>query len=43
MLEKNSNFDGIQGPVVVVVMDGVGINAVEEGNAVAQALSLIHI
>lgn len=37
MLEKNSNFDGIQGPVVVVVMDGVGINAVEEGNAVAQA------
>ena len=24
MLEKNAKFDGIQGPVVVVVMDGVG-------------------
>lgn len=37
MLKKNSQFDGIEGPVVVVVMDGVGINDTVEGNAVAQA------
>lgn len=37
MLDKSTKFDGIKGPVVIVVMDGVGINQTEQGNAVAQA------
>ena len=37
MLKKLSNFEGIKGPVVTIVMDGVGYNPKEEGNAVAQA------
>ena len=37
MLKKSSRFPGYKGPVVVVVMDGYGISANTEGNAVAQA------
>lgn len=37
MLKKLSNFEGIKGPVVTIVMDGVGYSPKEEGNAVAQA------
>ena len=37
MLEKSKKFAGIEGPVVVIVMDGVGIAPTEVGNAVAQA------
>jgi 2,3-bisphosphoglycerate-independent phosphoglycerate mutase len=37
MLKKNPKFDGVKGPVVVVVMDGVGENASETGNAVFHA------
>lgn len=33
-LEKLKSFHGVTGPVVVVVMDGVGIGAEDEGNAV---------
>src|SRR5690606_24211002 len=33
-LEKHPSFPGVQGPVLVVVMDGVGIGAKNEGNAV---------
>ena len=36
-LEKLNNFKGVEGPVVTVVMDGIGINPVEEGNAVKSA------
>ena len=37
MLKTLSNFQGIKGPVVVVVMDGVGITPNLVGNAVANA------
>ncbi len=37
MLKKLSRFEGIKGPVVTIVMDGVGYSPKEEGNAVAQA------
>ncbi len=37
MLKKLSCFEGIKGPVVTIVMDGVGYSPKEEGNAVAQA------
>ncbi len=37
MLKKNPKFDRVKGPVVVVVMDGVGVNASETGNAVFHA------
>ena len=37
MLKTLSNFQGIKGPVVVVVMDGVGITPKLVGNAVANA------
>ncbi len=37
MLKKLSGFEGIKGPVVTIVMDGVGYSPKEEGNAVAQA------
>jgi len=30
-LEKNSAFDGRRGPLVLVVMDGVGIGRQDEG------------
>jgi 2,3-bisphosphoglycerate-independent phosphoglycerate mutase len=33
-LERHPSFPGVPGPVVVVVMDGVGIGAEDEGNAV---------
>ena len=37
MLKKLSGFEGIKGPVVTIVMDGVGYSPKEDGNAVAQA------
>ena len=36
MLKKNG-FSGYKGPVLVVVMDGIGITDIEEGNAVNQS------
>ena len=33
-LEKHPNFPGVQGPVLLVVMDGVGIGAKNDGDAV---------
>lgn len=36
-LEKHAGFDGMAGPVFIVVMDGVGIGAHNEGDAVWQA------
>ena len=36
-LKKLSAFDGIKGPVVTIVMDGVGIAPANAGNAVAAA------
>ncbi len=33
-LAKHPSFPGVRGPVVVVVMDGIGIGAPDEGNAV---------
>lgn len=38
-LEKHPNFDGPQGPVVMVIMDGVGYGKYEEGDAVRSALT----
>ena len=37
MLSKLKNFPGIQGPVVTIVLDGYGINANIEGNAIYHA------
>ncbi len=37
ILEKINGFDGVQGPVVTIVMDGIGIAPNGEGNAVAAA------
>ena len=37
MLKRLNNFEGIKGPVVVVVMDGVGVTPNLVGNAVANA------
>jgi len=36
-LKKLNNFEGINGPVLTIVMDGVGIAADNEGNAVKRA------
>ncbi len=36
-LKKLPSFEGVEGPVVTIVMDGVGLAAPTEGNAVAQA------
>lgn len=37
MLQKFSQFEGVQGPVVCIVMDGYGINPSDVGNAIAAA------
>ncbi|MBQ7365590.1 MAG: 2,3-bisphosphoglycerate-independent phosphoglycerate mutase, partial [Clostridia bacterium] len=37
ILEKSSQFKGVKGPVVTIVMDGVGIAKDTEANAVAKA------
>ncbi len=37
MLRKLTNFKGYKGPVVVIVMDGVGISENTEGNAIYSA------
>jgi len=36
-LNKYSTFEGVRGPVVTIVMDGIGLTAPTEGNAVYQA------
>ena len=36
-LEKLTNFKGVEGPVLTIVMDGVGLAADTEGNAVKRA------
>jgi len=38
-LQKNSKYKGRKGPVVLVIMDGVGYGKYEEGDAVRQALT----
>jgi 2,3-bisphosphoglycerate-independent phosphoglycerate mutase len=37
MLQKLASFAGVQGPVVVIVMDGYGLPASETGSAIAAA------
>ena len=37
MLKQSSKFAGIDGPLLLVVMDGYGINKSSEGNAIAKA------
>jgi 2,3-bisphosphoglycerate-independent phosphoglycerate mutase len=37
MLQKNPKFSGLTGPIVTIVMDGMGVNPNKEGNAIAQA------
>jgi 2,3-bisphosphoglycerate-independent phosphoglycerate mutase len=37
VLKRHRNFSGIRGPVVTVVLDGVGVNPRREGNAVLHA------
>lgn len=37
MLKKSSRFEEVQGPLVLIVMDGVGLSDNKEGNAVALA------
>lgn len=37
MLKKLNNFNGYKGPVVIVVMDGIGMSEVTEGNAIYHA------
>lgn len=36
-LEKLKNFAGVEGPVVTIVMDGIGLAPANDGNAVAKA------
>src|SRR5574344_1316225 len=38
-LEKNSNWKGRKGPVILVIMDGVGYGKYVEGDAVAAAFT----
>ena len=37
MLNKSSSFAGVQGPVVVIVMDGYGLPKTDVGSAIAAA------
>ena len=37
MLEKINNYNKYKGPVVTIVMDGIGMSEVTTGNAIAQA------
>ena len=37
MLQKLTNFQGIQGPVVIIVMDGYGLPKIDVGSAIAAA------
>jgi 2,3-bisphosphoglycerate-independent phosphoglycerate mutase len=37
MLQKSSSFSGVQGPVVVIVMDGYGLPKSDVGSAIAAA------
>ena len=36
-LNKLTNFEGVRGPVVTIVMDGIGLNDIEAGNAIKAA------
>ena len=37
MLQKNPNFSGVTGPVVIIVMDGYGLPKTDVGSAIAAA------
>ncbi|MBT8419687.1 MAG: 2,3-bisphosphoglycerate-independent phosphoglycerate mutase [Gammaproteobacteria bacterium] len=37
MLKKHPKFPGVEGPVVVIVMDGIGVTTNQVGNAIYQA------
>nr|VFJ65823.1 MAG: phosphoglycerate mutase [Candidatus Kentron sp. DK] len=37
MLKKHPRFPGVEGPVVIIVMDGIGVTSNQVGNAVYQA------
>ncbi len=37
ILKKNNQFEGVKGPILTIVMDGVGIAADTEGNAFSKA------
>jgi len=37
VLKKHQSFPGIRGPIVTIVLDGVGVNPRQEGNAVFHA------
>jgi 2,3-bisphosphoglycerate-independent phosphoglycerate mutase len=37
MLNKLASFHGVPGPIVTIVLDGFGVSAQTEGNAIAQA------
>lgn len=37
MLKKHPSFPGIEGPILTVIMDGVGLNDSPVGNAVLHA------
>ena len=39
ILEKSAKFAGVKGPVVTIVMDGVGLAPESDGNAVARAMT----
>ncbi len=39
-LNKLTNFEGVKGPVVTIVMDGIGLNDIEAGNAIKAATTL---
>ncbi len=36
-LNKLKNFEGVRGPVVTIVMDGIGLNDIDAGNAIKAA------
>ena len=42
MLQKNPNFSGVIGPVVIIVMDGYGIPKTDVGSAIAAAKTHAH-
>ena len=37
MLKKHPSFPGIEGPILTVIMDGIGLNVSPVGNAVLHA------
>ena len=37
MLKRHNDFPAIRGPVVTIVLDGIGVNPRQEGNAIFHA------